>query len=95
MAALVFEPLAEAGINVDMIVQNVGHHGATDLSFTIQQVELARRSGCSSRSSATSVPRGHDRHRGREVSIVGAGIQNALGYADVPDAGRCRGQASR
>ena len=25
MAALVFEPLAEAGINVDMIVQNVGH----------------------------------------------------------------------
>ena len=37
-----FEPLAEAGINVDMIVQNVGHDGATDLSFTVPQVELAR-----------------------------------------------------
>ena len=35
VARSVFEPLAEAGINVDMIVQNVGHGGATDLSFTI------------------------------------------------------------
>ena len=38
----VFEPLADAGINVDMIVQNIGHGGATDLSFTIPQVELAK-----------------------------------------------------
>ena len=42
VAAAVFEPLADAGINVDMIVQNIGHGGATDLSFTIPQVELAK-----------------------------------------------------
>ena len=42
IARAVFEPLAEAGINVDMIVQNVGHAGATDLSFTVPATELAR-----------------------------------------------------
>jgi aspartate kinase len=82
VAALVFEPLAEAGINVDMIVQNVGHHGATDLSFTIQQVELARAKrllepiirdlGFREITTDTAVAK---------VSIVGAGIQNAPGYA--------------
>src|SRR5438034_455854 len=41
VAASVFRPLADAGINVDMIVQNVGHRGATDLSFTIPEVDLA------------------------------------------------------
>ncbi len=35
IARAVFDPLAESGINVDMIVQNVGHAGATDLSFTV------------------------------------------------------------
>ena len=33
VARSVFDPLAEAGINVDMIVQNVGHGGETDLSL--------------------------------------------------------------
>src|SRR6187455_1682982 len=42
VAASVFAPLAAAGVNVDMIVQNVGHGGSTDLSFTIPQVELAK-----------------------------------------------------
>src|SRR5207249_12132201 len=42
IARAVFAPLADAGINVDMIVQNVGHDGATDLSFTVPRAELAR-----------------------------------------------------
>ncbi len=42
VARSVFGPLADAGINVDMIVQNVGHGGATDLCFTIPRVELAQ-----------------------------------------------------
>ena len=42
VAVAIFDPLADAGINVDMIVQNVGHGGATDLSFTIPRVELAK-----------------------------------------------------
>jgi len=82
VAALVFEPLAAEGINVDMIVQNIGHRGATDLSFTISQVELARAKrllepivrdlGFREITTDTSVAK---------VSIVGAGIQNAPGYA--------------
>ena len=78
----VFGPLAEAGVNVDMIVQNVGHGGATDISFTIPRVELAkakrllepliRELGFRDMTTDSSVAK---------VSIVGAGIQNAPGYA--------------
>ncbi len=82
VAHAVFAPLAEAGINVDMIVQNVGHRGATDLSFTIPEVELARAKrildrvvrelGFREMTTDSSVAK---------VSIVGAGVQNAPGYA--------------
>ena len=82
VARSVFGPLADAGINVDMIVQNVGHGGATDLSFTIPRVELAkakrilepliREMGFRDMTTDSSVAK---------VSIVGAGIQNAPGYA--------------
>src|SRR5256714_10500120 len=34
VAAAIFEPLAEAGISVDVIVQNVSTAGPTDLPFT-------------------------------------------------------------
>src|SRR3954463_9385393 len=82
VARNVFEPLAAAGINVDMIVQNVGHHGATDLSFTIPRVELAKAKrileplvrdlGFRDMTMDSAVAK---------VSIVGAGIHNAPGYA--------------
>ena len=82
VAHSVFAPLAEAGINVDMIVQNVGHRGATDLSFTIPRGDLARAKrllepiirdlGFREITTDTAVAK---------VSIVGAGIQNAPGYA--------------
>ena len=82
VAAHVFEPLADAGIIVDMIVQNIGHGGSTDLSFTIPQVELAKAKrilepiagelGFRELTTDTSVAK---------ISIVGAGIQNAPGYA--------------
>ena len=82
LARTVFEPLADAGINVDMIVQNVGHGGATDLTFTIPRVELAaakrileplvRELGFRELTTDSAVAK---------VSIVGAGIQNAPGYA--------------
>jgi aspartate kinase len=35
VAAALFEPLAQAGVNVDMIVQNISHDGSTDISFTV------------------------------------------------------------
>jgi aspartate kinase len=57
VARAVFEPLADAGINVDMIVQNISHAGTTDLSFTVNSTDLARPSACSSRSSPSSARR--------------------------------------
>ena len=35
IAAAIFSPLGEAGVNVDTIVQNVSHEGLTDVSFTV------------------------------------------------------------
>ena len=82
VARSVFAPLAEAGINVDMIVQNVGHGGTTDLSFTVPRVELPRATkvlasvvadlGAQELTTDDSVAK---------VSIVGAGLHNAPGYA--------------
>jgi len=82
VATSVFGPLADAGVVVDMIVQNVGHGGATDISFTIPRVELAKAKrileplvrdlGFADLTLDSSVAK---------VSIVGAGIQNAPGYA--------------
>ena len=82
VARSVFDPLAEAGINVDMIVQNVAHGGATDLSFTVPRVELAKAKkvlepivrdlGARELTTDASVAK---------VSIVGAGLHNAPGYA--------------
>ena len=42
VAAAVFGPLADAHVNVDMIVQNVSDDGTTDMTFTISSTELAR-----------------------------------------------------
>jgi aspartate kinase len=42
VAAQVFCPLAEAHINVDMIVQNVSEDGFTDLTFTVQSADFDR-----------------------------------------------------
>jgi aspartate kinase len=43
VAAAIFGPLAEANVNVDMIVQNVSLDGSsTDITFTVQRADLAR-----------------------------------------------------
>ncbi|MCB1515606.1 MAG: aspartate kinase, partial [Hyphomicrobiaceae bacterium] len=43
VAARIFGPLADANINVDMIVQNVSSDGkSTDMTFTVQAAELSR-----------------------------------------------------
>ncbi len=41
IAARVFRALADAGVNIDMIVQNVSEHGRTDISFTLPKSDLA------------------------------------------------------
>jgi aspartate kinase len=42
MAATVFKAIADDAISIDMIVQNVSHAGATDLSFTAPRADLPR-----------------------------------------------------
>ena len=42
VAAAIFGPLADANVNVDMIVQNVSDDGTTDMTFTIGGAELSR-----------------------------------------------------
>lgn len=41
-AARLFRDVAEAGINVDVIVQNVSHDGRANISFTIPEEDIAR-----------------------------------------------------
>jgi len=45
IAAAIFGPLAEAGVNVDMIVQNISEKGLTDMTFSlpIDQVQRAEK----------------------------------------------------
>jgi aspartate kinase len=42
VSAAIFGPLADAAINVDMIVQNVSRDGLTDMTFTVSRGELKR-----------------------------------------------------
>ena len=42
IAAAIFGPLAAAGVNVDMIVQNISADGTTDMTFTLGRTDLPR-----------------------------------------------------
>ena len=88
LAAALFEPLAEASISVDTIVQNTGgpvspeQAGFTDISFTVSRTDLpaavrlvesvAPQMGAAGVVSAADLA---------AVSIVGSGMQNTPGYA--------------
>ena len=82
ISARVFEPLTDAGISVDTIVQNASTERLTDLSFTVerrdvkQALEVTRRIAADI-GAADCVA---DDHLGN-VSIVGTGMQNAPGFA--------------
>jgi aspartate kinase len=42
IAYQIIGPIADANIDVDMIIQNVGHDGSTDFSFTVNRSDFAR-----------------------------------------------------
>ncbi len=46
IAAAIFVPLAQANINVDMIVQNVAEDGTTDMTFTVGKTDLTLARSC-------------------------------------------------
>jgi aspartate kinase len=82
IAAEVFEPLAQAHLSVDTIVQNASEEQLTDITFTLAKNELARAlpavQAVASSVGARDVVA--DERVGK-VSIVGTGIQSAPGYA--------------
>jgi aspartate kinase len=82
IAANLFEPLAEAGISVDTIVQNASEGQLTDLTFTLARKDLRRAEAIMPGICASVGAPGYvaDGHLGK-VSIVGVGIQTAHGYA--------------
>lgn len=82
IAAELFEPLADAGISVDIIVQNAGIHGTTDFTFTVESTDLKRAEQITKELSSRIVGSGVVSAPGlAKVSIVGTGMQDTPGYA--------------
>ncbi len=82
IAANIFEPLAEAGISVDTIVQNASEADLTDLSFTLSRADLRRAEQLMPEICArVGAPEWSSDANLGKVSIVGVGIQTAPGYA--------------
>ncbi len=82
IAANIFEPLADAGISVDTIVQNASEGQLTDLTFTLSRKDLRRAEAIMPAICESVGANGYvaDGNLGK-VSIVGVGIQTAHGYA--------------
>jgi len=82
IAAAVFGPVAEADINVDVIVQNVSEDGQTDLTFTVPRSDYD--------ATMTLLQTLCDKMKAREVlgdntvakvSIIGVGMRSHTGVA--------------
>jgi aspartate kinase len=82
VAAKLFRTMADEGINIDMIVQNVSREGATDLSFTVLKSDLAATLRVA-RSAAQRIGAGEvTRDEGvAKLSIVGIGMPSHSGVA--------------
>ena len=80
VAATLFRELADRGINVDMIVQNSGANGLTDISFTVGKTDLdAAMVACEKiRAQIGAAAVTSDDQIGR-VSVVGAGMKSSPG----------------
>jgi aspartate kinase len=74
IAARVFRALADADVNVDMIVQNVSDHGVTDISFTVPRTDLDK---------ATSITG----DLATEIGAIGVTTDSAIGKVSLVGAG--------
>ena len=88
VAATVFRAVADDGINVDMIVQNVSHDGKTDLSFTVPSADLPRLKAVVERLVEEIGALRFESDAGiAKLSLVGAGMKSHPGVAaDMFDA---------
>jgi aspartate kinase len=81
IAAGLFRALAEAGINVDMIVQNVSEAGVTDISFTCPKDEAAEAASISEAIFSDDPCRVLTDDNVGRVSLIGAGMKTNPGVA--------------
>ncbi len=88
VAATVFRAVADEGINVDMIVQNISHDAKTDLSFTVPTADLPRLKGVVERLVEEIGALRFESDDGiAKLSLVGAGMKSHPGVAaDMFDA---------
>jgi aspartate kinase len=82
IAAAIFDPLAEASLSVDTIVQNASAENLTDLTFTVGRNDLPKAMPIVESVAKEMGAKGvvADDKLGK-VSIVGTGMQSAPGYA--------------
>jgi aspartate kinase len=83
--ASIFAPLAEANINVDMIIQNVSKDkGETDVTFTVPQSDLARAQAMlEERREAIGFYRMIADDKVSKISVVGVGMRSHAGVAST------------
>ena len=84
IAATVFGLLAAANVNVDMIVQNLGADGSTDMTFTVGRADLARAQDALEKARAEV---GFDAILAdpdvAKISVVGIGMRSHAGVANT------------
>ncbi len=84
VAAAIFVPLADAGVNVDMIVQNISEDGRTDMTFSCPVDEVPRAQKAMEKSKEAGDINFHGMvvdDRVAKVSIVGVGMRSHAGIA--------------
>lgn len=84
VAKAIFLALSTVGAHADMIVQNIGHGGRTDLSFTVAERDLQRAlSAAAEVRDAVDAQDVTAKSGLAKVSVVGAGLLSSLEYASL------------
>ncbi|HEX6508806.1 MAG TPA: aspartate kinase [Chloroflexota bacterium] len=84
IARTIFSALARRHVHADLIVQNIGHHGRTDLSFTVPEGDMEAAIEASEEvreevdAQTVTVKDGM-----AKISVVGAGLSSSLEYAST------------
>ncbi len=82
IAAAIFGPLSQAGVNVDMIVQNVSASGTTDMTFTVGRADLPRaRATLEAARAAIGYADISTDPDVAKISVVGVGMRSHAGVA--------------
>jgi aspartate kinase len=84
IAAAIFGPLSEAGVNVDMIVQNISEDGRTDMTFSCPTDQVLRAEKAMQTAKDEGTINYHDLVADEavaKVSVVGIGMRSHAGVA--------------